>query len=117
MTGRVPNGSSSSVASQAWYGRFQREQRRTYTGLIAWAVNAWAVNALTAGKCPFILAPVMGITRQAGKMSSGAWGQAAGGRRPEGAFCTTLSLHGKGCKRKCRPKSNQSSAPTLSFHL
>jgi hypothetical protein len=41
-------------------------------------------NALTAGKCPFILAPVMGITRQAGKMNSGAWCQAARGRRAEG---------------------------------
>jgi hypothetical protein len=78
---------------------------------------AWAANALTAGECPFILAPVMGITRQAGKMSSGAWCQAAGGHRAEGASCATLSLHAQGCMRKCRPKSNQSLAPTLSFHL
>ena len=78
---------------------------------------AWADRALTAGKCPLILAPVMGITRQAGKMSSGAWCQAARGRRAEGAFCATLSLHGQGCRRKCQPKSNQSLAPTLSFHL
>jgi hypothetical protein len=79
--------------------------------------SAWADNALTAGECPFILAPVMGVTRQAGETSSGAWGQAEGGRRPEGAFCATMALHGQGCMHKCLPKSNQSQAPTLSFHL
>ena len=74
-------------------------------------------SALTAGECPSILAAVMGIARQAGEMSSSAWGQAAGGRRPEGAFGTTLSWHGKDSRRKCRAEKNEARVRTLSFHL
>lgn len=74
-------------------------------------------SALTAGERPFIIAAVMGITRQVGEMSSSAWGQAARGRRAEGTFCTTMSLREQDWRHKCRPERNDARVRTLSFYL
>ena len=72
--------------------------------------------AWTRGECTFILGPMMGVTRKAGDMCSGGWGQAERGRQAQRAFCTTLSLHEQSWRRKCQSDRNKGPAPTLSFH-
>ena len=114
QAGRPPRRDKAKSSAEGW--RAHEAENAAATGKAQGVCDRKVDSALTVGKCLSMLAAVMGITRQAGEITRGAWGEAKREHRPEGAFCTTSSSRVRGSGRKGRPSRNQGPVPTLSFH-